>query len=174
MQIWNEITQTDVTKKIIKYYNDSNLQDRTITRLLEFTIFHLLGVDNSSTYIHYFYEKFKNRILENFANGEHIIKSEDEILEFKSREYFVGKDNEIAEKIGNDLTKKLKKHPLKIYLIGVEDDGKIDPILTKRLDSDRVENIKQKIKNASSAETVHLLPVRYDENSSIIILLGGI
>lgn len=176
LKIWNKITQTDITKKIIKYLHNIDLKDRNIMEILEFTIFNLLSADNQTKPIHYFFKEFERKKLENLNIGKQITKLEDDILEYKSRDYFVGNNNEIIKKIGTDLKKKLEKHPWKIYLIGVEDNGRIDPIPNSRLPSDRTETIKQKIKEIYQVDTIYLIPVPVScaDNGSIIILIGGI
>jgi GTPase len=102
-----------------------------------------------------------------------VTKLEDKILEFKSRDYFGGKDEEIAMKICTDLKNKLKEPPYKIYLIGVEDDGTIGFIPDSRIKSDRLENIRQKIKQESHVTHLYLIPVKCGDNGNILILIGG-
>ena len=173
MEIWNKIKLNELTQKIIEYYQTANLQDRVLTRIFGFVIFTLLDAQNKPSYIHHFLEKFCKKFIEDIPPVSKITKLEDEILEFKSRDYFGGKDEEIAMKICTDLKKKLKEPPYKIYLIGVEDDGTIGFIPDSRIKSDRLENIRQKIKQESQVTHLYLTPVKCGDNENILILIGG-
>lgn len=172
IKIWNEMDVPKLSRETIRYCAGIELQDRTLKRLLEYVIFHLLSKSNSTKHIYYFLRAFRDKILENLEMSGRIAKLEDKVLEFKSRDYFVGDDDEIGKKIGGDLRKKLKENHYKIYLLGVEDSGRIDSIPKSRIKSNRIENVKRKIRNASGATTVHLLPIAYDESNSVIILIG--
>jgi len=76
-------------------------------------------------------------------------------------------------KICTDLKKKLQEAQYKIYLIGVEDDGTIGFIPDSRIKSDRLENIRQKIKQESQVTHLYLIPVKCGANENILILIGG-
>jgi len=173
MEIWNKIKLNELTQKIIEYYQTANLQDRVLTRLFGFVIFTLLDAQNKPSYIHHFLEKFSKKFIEDIPPVSKVTKLEDKILEFKSRDYFGGKDEEIAMKIYTDLKKKLQEAQYKIYLIGVEDDGTIGFIPDSRIKSDRLENIRQKIKQESQVTHLYLIPVKCGDNENILILIGG-
>ena len=173
MEIWNKIKLNELTQKIIEYYQTANLQDRVLTRLLGFVIFTLLDAQNKPSYIHHFLEKFCKKFIVDIPPVSRVTKLEDKILEFKSRDYFSGKDEEIAMKICTDLKKKLQEAQYKIYLIGVEDDGTIGFIPDSRIKSDRLENIRQKIKQESQVTHLYLIPVKCGDNENILILIGG-
>lgn len=173
MEIWNKIKLNELTQKIIEYYQTANLQDRVLTRLLGFVIFTILDAQNKPSYIHHFLEKFCKKFIVDIPPVSRVTKLEDKILEFKSRDYFSGKDEEIAMKICTDLKKKLQEAQYKIYLIGVEDDGTIGFIPDSRIKSDRLENIRQKIKQESQVTHLYLIPVKCGDNENILILIGG-
>lgn len=173
MKIWNEICLSELTKGVVDYCLRTNLQDTALRKLLDFTIFALMDMDNQTSHIHYFLESFGKKFLEDSVQADKITKLEDKVIEFKSREYFTGSDDEIVGKLTEDLKKKLNESPAKIYLIGIEDDGTIDFLPDSRLKSDRLENIKQKIKQNSQATDLYLLRVRCQENKNILILIGG-
>lgn len=171
MEIWNEITIPEIFSYINDYFKKINVEDKNITQLLEVTLLYLLKSDSSAKHLSVFFEELCNKLLENIKIGNKIVKLEDNIIEFKSREYFDGKNKEIVDKISNDLKKKLASNHTKIYLIGVNDDGSLDPIPNDRLSSDRVTNLQEKIKESSQVSILHLLPVKCQNDKSIIILI---
>jgi len=174
MEIWNTLELNNLTQSAINYYQETNLQDKVLTRLLGFTIFALLDTQNQTTHIYHFLEKLSKKFIEDIAPVGRISKLEDQVLEFKPEDYFIGKNEEIAEKLGEDLERKLKGSLYKIYLIGVEDNGTINFLPDTRIKSDRLENIRQKIKQRSQANYLYLFPVSLSRNENILILIGGL
>jgi hypothetical protein len=94
-------------------------------------------------------------------------------LEFKPSDFFTGNNSTIIEKFSDDLIKKFKKTQckVKIYLIGIEDDGTFHPIPRSRLKSDRIESIRENIEDKID-KTVYLIPVIQNENGILILIAG--
>lgn len=173
LNIWNVITTPAVFSCLDDYLKNIDLSDKIITQLLEVILIYLLKSGNGNKHISVFLNDLCNKILENIKIGSKIAKLEDGVIEFKSRDYFTGKDKEIIEKLSNDLKKKLSSNPTKVYLIGVNDDGSLDPIPNNRLASDRINSLQGKIKEASRSDTLIMMPVKSQKNTSIMILIGG-
>ncbi len=171
MNIFNHIEKTSLTEKIIDFYKKTNLQDYSLRVIIEFLIFELLSMDNKGKHIYYFFKSFSRRFLREIRLSGILTTHESEILEFKSQEYFLGRDNEIIEKLSNDLSKKLKRFPIKIYLIGVEDYGTLNPLPKNRITNDRIEKIKNELEKRLN-KNICIIPI-VSEIDAIILLIAG-
>ena len=101
-----------------------------------------------------------------------ISKLEDQVLEYKSRDFLAGRDAEVIEKLSEDLGKKLKESPCKIYIIGVEDDGTVNPLPASRLRSDRIEGLQSAVQNQLGIPNIYALPVvQKDEGILLVVAL---
>lgn len=58
MEIWNKLEITELTKLLISYYHETKLQDKCLSRILEFAIFKTLSEANRDTHIYYFLDPF--------------------------------------------------------------------------------------------------------------------
>jgi len=174
MEIWNEVITSALFKNIYTYYRKgkSNV-DYTISQLLEIILFYLLEIDNKKNHLSGFFNSFWKKLLENIKVGDRIIKLEDELFEFKARNYLDGKDEDIITKLSGDIKNKLKTNRIKIYIIGANDDGSLDPIPNARLKSDRLNRIIEKIKNEARVDILYPLWVSCENNESIVILIVG-
>lgn len=97
-------------------------------------------------------------------------KLEDEILEYKSREFIVSGNDDVMKRIANDLSKKLEKSPCKVYLIGVEDDATVRPVLVSRLKSDRIETIRKSLKNELGINDVDICVVAQNDGAIMLLI----
>jgi len=174
LEIWNEVKLTALSKHLIEYYHKTKLQDKVLLRVFEFAIFKTLAESNRNTYLYYFFEPYAKKIIREFDYNKKLTKLEDEILEFKPQDYFSGNDKEIIEKLVSDLSVKLRSNPCKIYLIGVEDDGTLNPIPSSRLKSDRIERIRKAIEEKLDPASVYLTPIISEERGILILIAGDL
>ncbi|MHA1285525.1 MAG: hypothetical protein ACTSVV_15170 [Promethearchaeota archaeon] len=176
-KIWNKINQDELIKLILKYYMTINLQDKNLNRIIEIIIFKSLQKKNMLLPINKFFELMSNRIMEDFKLKNKITKLENEELniqfEYKSRDWLPTKDNEIINKISDYLNKKLESKKAIILLIGVEDNGLIDPIPISRLKSDRISNLKKKIQKNLNKYFL-FLPITCNREGIILIFVGNL
>jgi len=173
MEIWNEIKTSTIFSSIKDYYDNINLQDKNITQIFEVILFFLLKSENEAKHISTFFTELSNKILENTRITTNFAKLEDGIIEYKASDYFTGQNKDIINRISSDLKKKFDTNSTKVYLIGVNDDGSLDPIPNGRLASDRVNSIQENIKQSSQANVLHLFTVKCQNDKSIVILIGG-
>ncbi len=171
LKIWNKLNIPDLVTYLINYYESVNLQDQDMARFIEYIIFKVLAENNKDTYIYHFLEPFAKKIIGESSFGDKLTKLEDKILEYKSQDYFSGKDKDIIRKLCEDLSKKLNDSPCKIYLIGVEDGGTFNTIPKSRLKSDRLEKIRQAIQNEINT-TIRLIPILQNDKGILILVAG--
>jgi len=167
MSILNDIKLSYLTELLLKYYSNVNLQDRDLKRFIEIVIFDLLTHDAETSPLNHFLKKFKQKLCKELSFGERLTKLEDGIIELKSRDYFVGKDREIIEK----LIDVISQRPFVICMIGVEDNGALAPIKANRLKSDRIEKIKQALEIEVN-KSIYAIPVFHEDNGILILVAG--
>ena len=170
VEIYNGIQLDYVTQQIVNYYDGINLQDRNLTILLIYTIFKRLAELNSKLPIYHFLEQLSQEIMKLVSLKEKWTKLEDKVLEYKSADVFAGSNEEIIGKLSEDLEKKLQESPCKIYFIGVEDDGVVNPLLSSRLKSDRIESIRIGLQDALSIDNIYACPVIQGEKGILLII----
>ena len=168
LRIFNRLNVNDMLRRIRKYYDSAGTIDETIKRLIEYVMLSILAKINSGRHVAYILEKLASGLLREVCLLKRVVAFEDKVLEFKSRTFFEGRDRDIVERLASDINKKLSDTNLKIYVIGVEDNGVVDPILASRLKSDRIERIRSSLENRTGAR-ITILPI--ENNGRAILLL---
>jgi hypothetical protein len=170
MEIYNEILSDSLIQIIVDKYNNTNLQDTNLDLLLRYAIFKRLAEVNSELPVTHFFEQVSQGIMNLVSLKGKWTKLEDTVLEYKSADIFVGGNEEIIEKLSEDLKNKLKESPCKVYFIGVEDDGTIQPIPSSRLKSDRVATIRDCLKERLGIDNIYTCPVMQEQGSILLIM----
>ncbi len=173
MTIYNQCQFLELSKNLIKYYNNTNLQDVILHRILEMIIFNILARENEESGLGYFFDIFSKKIESEINSFNQLTKTEDGTLEFKDRDFFVGNDEEIIKRLFEDIEKKLKASTNKVYLIGVEDGGKVTPISKSKLKSDRVESIRKRLEEKTRRKVI-MFPILWDGEGIIILIIGDL
>jgi len=160
MEIYNHLNTDSLLDSILDYYHRTNLQDTILKRMFEIIILELLKKTNSDNPIYYFLEKFVEKVKRSLSPSV-LTKIEDLVIEFKSRDYFTGNDSKIVDQLTEDMISKLNKTSFKVYFIGVEDNGELDPVPRSRINQDRLENIRKNIVSRLKSRNfdVELFPV---------------
>jgi len=168
LEIYNSIRVENLTQLIGDYFTQTNLQDRILNLIIQFTILELLATNNSGSPICYLFSKLAEEMIKLVSLNGNLTKTED-VIEFKTSEYFSGKDEQIIDKLMTDLEKKFKHGTFKIYLIGVEDSGILNPILSNRLKSDRINSIERSLQYKLGLKNLHMFPVICDTHGILIL-----
>ena len=176
LKIWNLMKQDELNNFIIEYYLAINLQDKCLKRLIEIVIFKILKENNADLPISIFFELLVNRLEKDIQFKERLTKTENKELqmqlEFKARDFFMGRDSEIVNKISEYLASKLVPNKSITLLIGVEDDGTFDPIPTSRLSSDRVSNLMERIR-VNIKKPLYYLSITHEDKGILLIFTGN-
>lgn len=170
-QIYNQIEVNNATRLLTDYYNETNLQDVNLNSLFLFAVFSLLSCTNTRPPFSYVFRTIADNLIVNKSFNKRISKTEDGILEYKSRDVFSGKTEDIVNDLADDIQVKLQTSPCKVYCIGIEDNGKINPINPSRMRSDRVEKIRQGLIEKIQGRNIHSMPVIQGDEGIILYLI---
>lgn len=172
MVIYNELC-IDVSKFLIDYLNETNFRDRELFNMLSFTTFRLLAFENQEKYLDYFLNTIGFKFLKKLKNKK-FTDNEDEILEFKGSSYFDGSPEDIADRLIQDIRKKLSLNHFKVYMIGVLEppEGKLDPIKKQNMKSDAITKIERIINQEKYIDKVKIseMLVNEDKDEGIVIM----
>lgn len=172
MELYNPIRVNELLRCFIDYYHEIKVRDYLLDYLLKFIGIKLIERLKQNSPVDYFFEQLSGNIIKELSIQGKITTTEDQFIEYKSREYFAGKDEVIISRFEDDLRKKLDNSDCKLYLIGVEDDGTIDPFLATRFNSDRIENIRKGIEEKIKSITIIAFSVN-DNNNAILIFIAS-
>lgn len=146
MRLFNKLKIDELTERLLDFYQDVQVRDKLIDKALCYSLFHLLNVRNDDKPISLFFEIFINELSMDIRKSDTVLQNEGDVIEFKSRDYLVGRNEEISKRISEDLERKLIENPFKIYFFGVDETTqKMEPLTNNRFSSDRIENIENRI-----------------------------
>ena len=176
LEIFNEIKSNTIITKLLDFIHKTEILDGTLKNALYYSAFSLLSCINETKPISYFFTKFVNELGNNIHKSNFIVQNEKEIIEFKSRDYLVGKDEAVSKRISEDAETKIKSNPFKIYFFGIEDKTKeIDPLPSNKFSSDRIGSLEDKIsKELSNKASINLLKVPLDVSNECLLMMFAI
>jgi len=170
LEIYNELQLDTLTQWIARYHNETNLQDRNLDILVKCAGLKIMEQANTNLPIAYVFRSLSQEIVRGLSLEEKLSKLEDEVIEYKSRDSLAGGNEEVVEKLSQDLENKLKRSPCKMYIVGVEDNGTLAPIPASELKSDRIESIKNGLQKALGLAKLYTFPVIQREEGILFIL----
>ena len=176
LEIFNEIESNTIIMRLLDFIHKTEILDSTLKNALYYSVFSLLSYTNKTKPISYFFTKFVNELGNDIHKSNFIVQNENEIIEFKSRDYLVGKDEDVSKRISEDVETKIKSHPFKIYFFGIEDKTKeIDPLPSNKFSSDRIGSLEDKIsKELSTTASINLLKVPLDISNECLLMMFAI
>ena len=171
MDILNKLNMDELTSIMTEFYNSVILHDKTIDKILKYSILDRLARINIELPITHFFSKLARQILDSLEIEEtKWLKEEDTVLEYKASDFLTGNNAEIITKLANDIKTKSKQSPFKIYMVGIEDDGTIHPTNITRLPSDRVEKIGSGLQKELKNNKINIC--RIIENDKCFLLIA--
>ncbi len=176
MEIYNKLNSSPLLDELVNYYHKTNLQDKYLEKSIVYVIIELLKFENKEKPISHFLELFSKKILDSISPATIVTKKEDSVLEFKSRDYFTGKNEQIAERLAEDIKTKLENFGFKLYIIGVdESSGELDLIPSGRIQNDRLtlieEMVKQKLNENGLITNLKLIPIKFDKGYVLSVVV---
>lgn len=175
MEIYNELELDDLTYTFLEYYNETRPQDKSIDDALGYLSLLLAQKACGDKPISYIFDTLMNEILPEIRVSDVLLQNENDVIEFKSRDFLVGKDREIFERISKDLVTKMESSSFKIYIFGVDEKfGRMEPLNSDRFSSDRIGHLERKISSGLGGNTKILLakvPIR-GNNECLLILVA--
>ncbi len=170
-EIYNQISLNPAVRLMIDYYNATHLQDLHLNVLLLYSIYQVLGVINAGSPLSYIFQEISTELIDKPVLHGKMSKTEDSILEYKSRDILVGGPEKVISELGEDIKVKLQSSPCKVYCIGIEDDGSLCPVSVSRIRSDRLDKIRQGLLSRFPSYEINLLPVTQGEDALLMILV---
>jgi hypothetical protein len=146
MEIFNEIHCPEYLDRLIEFDNNIEIKDTILKTSLQYSIFQLLSQFNSDKPISLFFSKFALSLENTMKIPTTVVQKEVEVIELKSRDFLVGKEDAIVDRIADDINTKIKDEPFKIYLFGVDEKtNKIEPITSQKFSSGRIGGFEKKL-----------------------------
>jgi hypothetical protein len=170
MEVYNDLQLNGLARQIVRYYNETNLQDVNLDALLKYTALSILKQANRNSPIAYVFESLSRQVMRELSLQGKLSKVEDTVVEYKSRDILAGGDSQVIKDLAQDLRTKLSKSPCKIYIVGIEDSGTFDPFPTSRLKSDRVETIRSGLRDQLDFADIFAFPAVHQEEAVLLII----
>ncbi len=173
LQIFNEIESNIFIKNLLRFCQNTKILDETIKSALYYSVFFLLNNANEGRPISYLFNKFTNELSRNIHKSDVIVQNENDVIEFKSRDYLVGKDAEVSNIISKDVKIKINSQPFKIYFFGIEDKTKkLDSLTSNKFSSDRIGSLESKVaKVLNDKADVTLIKVPLDNSDECLLMM---
>lgn len=174
LEIYNAIERPTCVELLINYLNNASILDQLLKDSLTYSAFELLTKSNKDLPISYFFGKFKDKIQEKVTKPTTVAQNEDSIIEYKSASVCNGNNKEVAKKISDDLSKKLKENPFKIYFFGIENDTmQVLPLPSRQMDTDRLGVIESLIKKSRDDDIeVRLVRIPVNDFECIVMMIA--
>lgn len=167
-KIYNDLS-LKLAKPLIDYYNTTDLSSSHKKEFL-YVIFHCLYQENQNSLYCYFLRKCTEEFSKKLTFSSNIY--ENEIIELKSRDFLPKKTEEIIENLSKDINKKILHSDLKFYILGYDEKTRTyEPFSSQRFPDDRINNIKQKIKEKTKVSEITLFKMDYDNKNCILTLI---
>jgi len=173
LEIYNTMQVDSLTQQMMDYYRDTGLQDRNLSMLMRYAIIKRLAETNQQSPLVHFLQPLCNELLGSIVLDKKWTKLEDKVLEYKSADFIAGSNEEVIAKLSGDLNKKLKESTTKIYFVGVEDDGAVNPVPLSKLKSDRIETIRKGLEHELASTNVYMCPIPQTDGCILLILASG-
>jgi len=146
VQFFNQLKVNEITKLFIEKYENVKLLDKTLDRIMLYCVFDMLKKENEEEPIKYLFEKINGKIAKDIGISEQLITKENNLIEYKSSDFFSGDDKEIIKRFKEDIESKLERSYIKIYIIGIDEKTQqFYPIQSSRANHDRLSLFEQKL-----------------------------
>lgn len=173
MEIFNEIQSHPTIDELLELNKNTDIRDAVLSNSLQYAIFQLLNQYNADKPIALFFSKFAQAFGKNIKNPKKVTQNEGDVIEFKSRDFLVGKDIEIINRIADDIDTKIREQPFKIYLFGVDEKtNKVEPMTTRKFGSDRIGGIeKALIKKCNNIVKISLVKIPLNQGEECLFFM---
>ncbi len=169
IEIYNEIRKPQIIEYLAHYFEGESLRDRKIALLVKLLFLEVLVKANTESPLSFALRRIANNLRKEISLDGRFMQTEDHFVEYKSRDYFAGRDSEIVERLIEDIEHKVKETSYKLYLIGVEDNGSVKPLSASRLKSDRVESIRKRVAEALPHLSFAFFPIVADGEGILLL-----
>jgi len=173
MEIFNDIEYPESVDMLIEFNKNTDLKDNILRTSLQYSIFQLLSQSNSNKPISLFFTRFAQSLGNSIKIPTTVIENEGNIIELKSRDFLVGKDDAIADRIADDINKKVKDSPFKVYLFGVDEKtNKIESFTAQKFNSGRIGGLEKKLmKKCGNNIKISLVKIPLNQGEECLFLM---
>lgn len=170
IEIYNELDQK-ISKILLDYFSELSIKD-DFEKIFLYTIFELLSLENSSKEISFFLKEIANTLLPTMAFSNKFANSENDLIEFKSRDYVSGNNKRIVENLCQDIKKKIRKSANKIYIIGANEDTKdFEPLPISKFDDNRIKDLEGELKEKTGLSNLYFQKIPDNNGKECLLIL---
>jgi len=169
LKVFNSLKLSKLSEQLSDYYNETNIQDSSLDTILQYVILKVLAIDNKDFPVESFFNSIAELIINDVNINGCVTKTEDVFFEYKSREIFTGKNDNIISLLVKEIKSKILTNTCVVIIIGIEDDGSFDPIPSSRLNSNRVETIKTGIEE--EIPNIEVFPFQINQDNASLVLM---
>ena len=172
LRVFNKLKVNRVSQLIADCYNDTNLQDNLLDNIVRYTALQVLGSGNANSPMDYVFSSLGKALLDEIGLVGSLSKLEDNVIEYKSRDVLSGGNDQVISTLAEDVKNVLKSSALAVLIVGVQDDGTIDPVPSSRVTSDRLETIRKGLARELNVEKVYVSSIP-SENGALILVVAN-
>ena len=169
VRIYNRLKKSPTADALLEYISRIQIQDRQLANVLKLAALLTLGTANEGTPLGYAIAKIAAAVHQDLQLTGTLSKLEDGTLEYKSRDILAGRNDQVIQVLSEDLSTALKRSNMSILLVGVRDDGTIDPVPQSRIGSDRLESIRMGLAAELKLAPPHMAAIAADGGSIVMI-----
>lgn len=170
LRVANQLNTNSTIKFLIKYYADTQLQDKWLDSIFTATIFSQLAQANNQNCLKYFFNNFAQKIIKDAKLVKKLTKIEDDIFEYKSSDKISGDNKTVIKNIAEIIEQKANNSQCKLIFFGIEKDGTFNPILNKKFYDDRIGDIAKALKELTNRK-ISIIPIRDDTKCVPLVIV---
>jgi len=169
VKVYNSVDMPDVKHLDRVYFRVSSAgASEQLTNIISHVIFSVAKSWSPSPLSHFFHQISQKYLRRLDAEGV-ILRDEDEVLEYKSEEWFYDDDDTLSKKITKEIQKETR------LIIGGVDEGqqKIRPINSSRFDSERGRRIEEKVRGLNgNHSSVIIRRIQLGDDGCLLFVFG--
>jgi len=176
LEFYNKFILSENQKLIIEKFREiiPGIINRNMTAILSSILFELLNQFFKPNHqISSLFDEISKR-LASLIEDSTIIDLEKPEIEYKARDWFVGNDPTIINRIKEDIVKKIEISNFVCYIIGIdENEHKLDTIPNSRIKSERLNLINDGLKNELSERNIKIhkfIPISIKGETLLVLI----
>jgi len=173
LRVFNKLKVNKVSQLITDYYNDINLQDNLLDTIVRYAALRVLGSVNANSPMNYVFFSLGQALFDEIGLVGSLSKLEDNVIEYKSRDVLSGRNDQAISTLAEDVQNVWKSSTLAILIVGVQDDGTIDPVPSSRVTSDRLGNIRKGLARELDVEKVYVSSIPSQGGALILVVANA-
>ncbi|ASJ01166.1 hypothetical protein A3K92_06555 [Thermococcus gorgonarius] len=177
LEIYNTLSISEALSEIISATNTSETGRSYIDKLLLYVALKLLVSENQDKKLSFFLDRLSEKILSyiQISETKKVLRKEDVIIEYKSREELDGKDKAIIDRVSKDLKSKLENGTVVVFYFGFDEKSRsFDPISMGRINDNRLRIWENGVKTKTKASKVYFHAIPKEDSRKGMVLMVAI